>query len=104
MYSENKGSNPAYIKNDNFPYISPLQVPKGRVYMKLSLILSQNLRNNSIFKKVYDFWDTLFIPFGSDSAQNVERDGSLQRDKDAANIPKMTESKVKKSFPIDWIT
>ena len=56
---KSKGSNSAYIKNDNLLYLSPLKVPKACVYVKVSLTLSQNQRNNSIFKKVHVFWDTL---------------------------------------------
>ena len=56
---KSKGSNSAYIKNNNILYISPLKVPKGSVYVKVSLTLSQNRRNNSIFKQVHVFWDTL---------------------------------------------
>ena len=32
---KSKGINPAYIKNDNILYISPLKVPIGSVYVKV---------------------------------------------------------------------
>ena len=48
-----KGSNFAftYIKNDNLLYITPLKVPIGSVYVKVSLTLSQNKRNNRFLKR-----------------------------------------------------
>ena len=53
---KSKGSNCAYtcIKNYNLLYISPLKVHNGSIYVKDSLTLSQNQRNDSIFKKVHD--------------------------------------------------
>ena len=49
------------MKNYILLYISALKILRGSVYVKLSLTLSQNQRNNSFFKKVHDFWDTLYL-------------------------------------------
>ena len=39
-------------------YMSPFKAPKGSVYVKVSLTLSQNEINNSLFKKVHAFFGT----------------------------------------------
>ena len=48
---KSKGSNSAYIKSDNFLYISPLTVPKGSSYVNASLTSKQQIKETTAFKK-----------------------------------------------------
>ena len=56
---KSKGSNSAYIMNDNLLLVSPLKVPKGSVCESFIDIVSKS-NNNSILKRVHVVWETLY--------------------------------------------
>ena len=60
-----KGSNSAYITNDNLHYISPLKVSGCSVYLDVSLTFFEIKETIAFSKKVHNFLDTVIITLSS---------------------------------------